>query len=66
MGLVSMACCAEHASIAREVGHYAGEHPFDGVCGLPGTLFDFDNDCCTIDDSGSPLAQARSPRRAAA
>ncbi len=49
-GLVALASCAEHASVARAAGPAIDEHVHHGVCGIPGVLWFHDG--CRIDDSG--------------
>lgn len=50
-GAVALASCEMHADVARRAGRYEDEHPHQGVCGLPGTVWA--DGCCEIDDSGT-------------
>ena len=51
LGDVDTFACAEHVAIARQAQPVLDEHEFGGVCGMPGTLWDFDEHCCHLDDS---------------
>jgi hypothetical protein len=62
LGDNSAFACDEHTGDARQSGHVLDEHPFGGCCGLPGTIWDFDNHLCFIDDSGVEAA-AKSTER---
>lgn len=55
-GFVCLASCNEHAPIARASGRYVMEHTFEGVCGLPGTLWNEQLNRCVLDDSGEEPA----------
>lgn len=55
MGDVALATCPDHEAIARAAGDVVDEHGFGGFCGMPGTLWSFDEHRCIIDDSGVEL-----------
>lgn len=57
-GCVSLATCTKHARIARAAGSYRMEHPFEGFCGFPGTLWNEQHNVCVLDDSGQEPARA--------
>jgi hypothetical protein len=52
-GYIGLQACQRHADMARAApGSFVMEHPFDGECGLPGTIWNFDENRCVLDDSG--------------
>lgn len=51
-GLTSLAACPAHAPVARSCGHVLQEHAYDGVCGMPGTLWDPHHNRCVLDGTG--------------
>lgn len=56
--LHSIAACDEHVGIARRLcgERFVQEHAYEGLCGLPGTLWSFDLNECVLDDSGRSAA----------
>lgn len=54
--LAILSACGRHALIARAAGNLVMEHVFAGACGMPGTRWDFRDNCCVIDDSGVSIA----------
>lgn len=58
-GIAVLATCGDHAHIARGCGVWLLEHAYNGVCGLPGTLWDARRNACVIDDSGVELPPRR-------
>ena len=58
----SALACDEHVAVARVAAVLVDEHAFGGCCGLPGTIWDFDNHCCFVDFCGVE-ATARAAQR---
>lgn len=54
--LAMLSACGMHVRIARMAGNLVMEHPHAAVCGMPGTRWDFHDNCCVIDDSGRSRA----------
>jgi len=54
--LAVLAACGIHVGIARAAGNLVMEHDYTDTCGMPGTRWDFRDNCCVIDDSGVSLA----------
>jgi hypothetical protein len=48
----SLVVCDDHYALAREAASYGfiQQHPYEGVCGLPGTLWDTKVNRCVLDD----------------
>jgi hypothetical protein len=48
------AACDEHEPIARRAAgeRFLQEHAYEALCAWPGTLWDFDENRCVLDDSG--------------
>lgn len=57
-GGVRLAACDPHAPIARATGPVVQEHPYQGLCDLPGTVWSRELNQCVIDDSGVEPALA--------
>lgn len=49
-GVVALASCDVHLGIARNAARVLADHPYEGFCGLPGTLWHPENRC-VLDDS---------------
>lgn len=49
-----IAACDEHEPIARKAAgdRFVQEHAYEALCAWPGTLWDFDDNRCVLDDSG--------------
>lgn len=55
--LAMLAACGMHVRIARAAGNLVMEHAYGDICGMPGTRWDFRDNCCVIDDSGRSRAE---------
>jgi len=53
-GYTSLSACLEHLPVARSCGNALQRHPYDGVCGMPGTLWNADDNRCELDGTGVP------------
>jgi len=51
-GVVAVATCSRHDSIARAAGTVLYEHEYQVLCGLPSTLWHLALNVCILDDSG--------------
>ncbi|WP_086668038.1 hypothetical protein [Lentzea kentuckyensis] len=51
-GLTSLAACPAHVTVARSCGNVLQQHAYDGVCGMPGTLWNPDSNRCELDGTG--------------
>lgn len=55
--LAMLSACGVHVRIARTAGNVVMAHVHADVCGMPGTRWDFRDNCCVIDDSGRSRAE---------
>lgn len=49
---LSVTACNDHLAAARAFGTVIDEHAFGDMCGMPGTIWDFEGRRCYLDDSG--------------
>ncbi|MGH6657592.1 MAG: hypothetical protein ACRDVE_20595 [Actinocrinis sp.] len=56
---VQIASCLEHFENAKAAAPVIDTHPYQGVCGLPASLWSVELRRCVIDDSGEEPAYAR-------
>jgi hypothetical protein len=55
-GVIGLPTCGRHAHLARASARFIEEHPHEGFCGFPGTLW-LENHC-VLDVSGREPARA--------
>lgn len=55
---VTPRACGEHLDRVRTAATFIQEHEFGGCCGMPGTKWDRELNCCVIDASGREIRVA--------
>lgn len=58
-GVVALQSCVAHAGIARSSADVLMEHPYEGACWFPNSLWNQAANVCVIDDSGQERAEIR-------
>lgn len=48
--LAALSACDAHATVARLAGNHVMEHPYAGNCSMPGTVWNFRENRCTVSE----------------